>query len=350
MDNIKILNHIIGNNYPPFIVAEMSGNHNQSLSHAFRIIEAAARAGCHALKIQTYTADTMTLDSNKKEFFIDDKQSLWKGNSLYNLYQNAHTPWEWHESIFNRCKELGIIGFSTPFDKTSLDFLETLDVPLYKISSFENTDLPLIERIATTGKPMIISTGMATLSELDEAVKTARKGGCKKLILLKCNSSYPSLPEESNLLTICNMKELFNTIVGISDHTLGIGTAIASVALGARVIEKHFTISRDEGGVDSAFSMEPQEMKMLVEESYRAFKSLGSVQYGVTENEISNKRFRRSIYAVQHIEKGQNFSQTNIRILRPASGLEPKYYKLILEKKAKKTVKKGSPISWNDLI
>jgi len=328
----------------------MSGNHNKSLECSLRIVEAAAKAGCQGFKLQTYTADTMTLNYNQKEFMIDDPNSLWNGYSLYDLYSEASTPWEWHEIILKRCNELGMIGFSTPFDETAVDYLESLKVPIYKVASFENTDLPLIKKIAKTGKPMIISTGMATLAEIDETVQTAKNEGCNDLILLKCTSAYPSLPTDSNLLTIPNMYDNFDTIVGLSDHTLGVGTSIASIALGARVIEKHFTLNRADGGVDSAFSMEPLEMKMLVDECKRAFQSLGKIQYGVTQNERNNKRFRRSIYASKDIEKGDVFSEKNIKRIRPSEGLEPKYYELIIGKMASKRIYKGTSINWDDLI
>lgn len=282
---IRIGNRTIGNNRPPFIIAEMSGNHNQSLERALEIVEAATNSGVHALKLQTYTADTMTLDLSEREFFINDPKSLWKGKSLYDLYKEAYTPWEWHKPIFDRCKELGIICFSTPFDETAVDFLETLNASAYKIASFENNHLPLIRKAALTGKPLIISTGMATVAEMDETVRAAREAGCKELILLKCTSTYPASPEDSNVLTIPHMKDLFNCPVGLSDHTMGIGVAVAGVALGATVIEKHFTLSRADGGVDSAFSMEPEEMKQLVEETQKAWQALGRVSYDKTEKE-----------------------------------------------------------------
>lgn len=282
---IRIANRPIGRNYAPFVIAEMSGNHNQSLERALRIVEEAAKAGAHALKLQTYTADTMTLDLAVREFYISDPASLWYGKSLYQLYQEAHTPWEWHEPIFTRARELGLIAFSTPFDESAVDFLEELDVPAYKIASFENIDLPLIRKVATTGKPMIISTGMATTAELEETVHAAREAGCRDLILLKCTSAYPANPEDSNLLTLPHMRERFGCEVGLSDHTQGIGAAVVAVALGATVIEKHFTISRSDGGVDSAFSLEPQELASLLAETKRAWQSLGRVSYGPSEEE-----------------------------------------------------------------
>jgi len=333
----------------PFIIAEMSGNHNQSLERALNIVELAARCGVDALKLQTYTADTMTLDLNEKEFFVSDKNSLWKETSLYKLYQQAYTPWEWHKPIFNRCKELGIIGFSTPFDSTSLEFLESLDVPCYKIASFENIDLPLIKKVAQTGKPIIASTGMASLAELDDLVQTARVNGCRDLTLLKCTSSYPSTPIGTNLLTIPHMQQLFNCNVGLSDHTLGIGAAVASVALGALVIEKHFTISRSDGGVDSAFSLEPAEMKMLVEEVNRAYEALGQVHYGISAQEKKSLQFRRSLYIVEDMICGDLITEKTMRSIRPGGGLSPKYYDVFYGKRVCRNVKKGTPIQW-DLI
>ncbi|WP_088242264.1 pseudaminic acid synthase [Calothrix rhizosoleniae] len=350
MTEINIADQTIGANYSPFIIAEMSGNHNQSLERALEIVEAAAKTGVHALKIQTYTADTMTLDIDEGEFFINDSKSLWQGNSLYKLYQQAYTPWDWHKSIFDRCQELGIIGFSTPFDATAVDFLESLNVPCYKIASFENTDLPLIRKVAITGKPMIISIGMATIAELDETVRTAREAGCQDLILLKCTSTYPATPENTNLLTIPHMRDLFNVHVGLSDHTMGIGVAVASVGLGATVIEKHFTLCRADGGVDSAFSMEPAEMEQLVIETERAWQALGNISYGATEAEKKSLVFRRSLYIAKDIKAGETLTTQNLRCIRPGYGLAPKYYDLVLGKSINKDLKKGTPLNWNMII
>lgn len=344
MKEIMLDGKLIGKNHSPFIIAEMSGNHNQSLDRALEIVEAAAKAGVDALKIQTYTADTMTLDVEEGEFFIKDKNSLWKGKSLYKLYEEAYTPWEWHQPIFDRARELGMIPFSSPFDETAVDFLEELDVPLYKIASFENTDIPLIKKVASTGKPMIISTGMATVAELDETVRTAREYGCKDLILLKCTSTYPATPENTNIITIPHMRELFDVQVGLSDHTLGTGVAVASVALGATVIEKHFTLNRADGGVDSSFSMEPDEMRALVTETERAWQALGKITYGPTEKEKDSLKFRRSIYVVKDIKAGEEFTRENIKVIRPGYGLEPKYYESFLGKKSKKDIKVGTPL------
>ena len=332
-----------------FIIAEMSGNHNHSLERALQIVDAAAESGVDALKLQTYTADTMTIDKSDGEFFIEDSNSLWKGESLYSLYQKAYTPWEWHKAIFDRCKEKGIVCFSTPFDFTAVDFLEELDCPIYKIASFENIDIPLIKRVAQTGKPMIVSTGMASLSELDDLVRTAKENGCQDLTLLKCTSSYPATPEGTNLLTIPHMKELFKCNVGLSDHTLGIGAAVASVALGVTVIEKHFTLSRADGGVDAAFSMEPAEMAQLVRECHTACEALGEVSYEIQEQEKKSIVFRRSLYIVEDMKAGDVITEQNIRSIRPGLGLSPKHYGELLGRKVVKDISKGTAIKW-DLI
>lgn len=331
----------------PFIIAEMSGNHNQSLEHALAIVDAAAAAGVDAVKIQTYTADTMTLDIDTGEFFIADQNSLWKGESLYHLYEKAHTPWEWHKPIFDRCKEHGIMGFSTPFDDTSVDFLEELDVPCYKIASFENVDLPLIRKAARTGKPMIASTGMTTVSELADLVQTARDNGCTDLTLLKCTSSYPSSPEGTNLRTIPHMRELFGCEVGLSDHTLGIGVAVASVAVGAAVIEKHFTLSRADGGVDAAFSLEPNEMAQLVRECRAAALAMGEVRYELAEQEKKSLQFRRSLYITEDMRAGEVLTEKNLRRIRPGQGLSPKHYDALIGQKVRCDVKRGTPMSWD---
>ncbi len=346
---IRIGDVTIAANAPPFIIAEMSGNHNQSLERALAIVEAAAQAGAHALKLQTYTADTMTLDLAEGEFFIEDANSLWQGRSLYELYREAHTPWEWHRPIFERCRELGLICFSTPFDETAVDFLEALDAPAYKIASFENTDLPLIRRVAATGKPLIISTGMATLAELDETVRAAREAGCRELILLKCTSAYPSTPEDANVLTLPHMRDLFGCQAGLSDHTLGVGVSVAGVALGATVIEKHFTLRRADGGVDSAFSLEPEEMKALVVETERAWQALGGVCYGPTPKEKKSLVHRRSLYVASGMKAGEAFSEENVRSIRPGLGLPPKHLVNVLGRKATRDIAPGTPLSW-DLV
>jgi N-acetylneuraminate synthase len=333
-----------------FIIAEMSGNHNQSLERALAIVDAAAKAGAHALKLQTYTADTITLDVRGGEFEIQDPNSLWAGKNLHDLYNQAYTPWEWHKALFDRAKEMGMMAFSSPFDETAVDFLESLDVPAYKIASFENNHIPLIKKVASTGKPVIMSTGMATIAELDEAVTAARQAGCKDLTLLKCTSTYPATPANSNILTIPHMKQLFGCEVGLSDHTMGLGVAVAAVAHGASVIEKHFTLSRAEGGVDSAFSMEPHELKMLVEETKRAWESLGQVTYGPTEAEKKSLCFRRSIYVSEDIKKGDVITEKNIKIIRPGMGMAPLLYEIIIGCTINQDCKKGTPMTWEKII
>jgi N-acetylneuraminate synthase len=336
----------IGLSHPPFVIAEMSGNHNQSLDRALAIVEAAAASGAHAIKLQTYTADTITLPVSTGDFFIDDERSLWHGKSLYELYQIASTPWEWHGPLIERAQALGLIAFSTPFDDTAIDFLEDLGSPCYKIASFENADLPLIRKVAATGKPVIVSTGMATLAELDETVRTLRAGGCQDIVLLKCTSTYPASPENSHLRTIPHLRDLFGCEVGLSDHTHGIGASVAAVALGATVIEKHFTLSRAEGGVDSAFSMEPAEMAALVTETERAWQALGGIQYGPTEAEKPSLRYRRSIYIAQDVKAGDVLTSKNLRIIRPGYGLEPKFYEILIGRRVNQDLAKGTSIDW----
>lgn len=347
--DIKVGGVIIGKEHKPFIIAEMSGNHNKSIENAFAIIDAAAAAGAHALKLQTYTPDTLTIDVRHGEFLISDPKSLWFNRNLYDLYDEAHTPYEWHKALFERAKERNILIFSTPFDDTAVDLLEELNVPLYKIASFENNHLPLLKRIAQTGKPVIMSTGISTLSDIEIAVRTLRENGCRELILLKCTSTYPATPENTNILTIPHMAELFDCHVGLSDHTMGVGVSVASVALGARVIEKHFTISRAEGGVDSTFSMEPAEFRSLVDETERAFLALGKVKYGILEEERKSQTFKRSIYIVKDMEEGELFTKENIRIIRPGLGVSPQYYEMFLGKCVNKSVKRGTALTF-DLI
>jgi pseudaminic acid synthase len=349
MKDIKIQNVIIGNKHKPFIIAEMSGNHNQSLEKALTIIDAAADAGAHAIKLQTYTPDTLTINVSHGEFQINDKNSLWNGRNLYELYQEAMTPWEWHKELFDRAKKRGIFCFSTPFDDTAVDFLEELEIPVYKIASFENNHLPLLKKIAKTGKPVIMSTGISKLSDIDLAVNTLRENGCNEIILLKCTSTYPATPQNTNIRTIPHMSTLFNCHVGLSDHTLGIGTSVASIALGARVIEKHFTLDRSEGGVDAAFSMEPQEFKALVEETERAYLSLGEVKYGILPDELKSLTFKRSIYVVKDMKEGDVFTKDNIRIIRPGLGASPQHFDMFLGKKINRSVKKGTALTF-DLI
>jgi len=345
-NEIKIADKLIGAGHPPFVIAEMSGNHNQSLERALEIVEAAAKTGAHALKIQTYTPDTMTLDLDEREFHISDPKSLWAGTSLYKLYGEAYTPWEWHKPIFDRAQELGMIAFSTPFDDTSVDFLESLEVPCYKIASFENTDLPLIRRVAATGKPFIISTGMASIAELDDTVKAAREAGCKDLILLKCTSTYPATPSNTNILTIPHMRELFGCEIGLSDHTMGVGVSVASVALGATVIEKHFTLNRADGGVDSSFSMEPAEMAQLVIETERAWQAMGQISYGATEAEKKSLVFRRSLYIVKDMKAGDLLTSDNVRAIRPGFGLATKYLDIVLGKSVNQDINRGTALNW----
>lgn len=337
----------LGVGYPPLIIAELSGNHNGSLARAIELVDRAADAGAHAVKLQTYTADTMTIDLAEREFFISDPGSLWEGEALYTLYQKAMTPWEWHKPIFDRCRERGVIGFSSPFDATAVDFLEALDVPCYKIASFENTDLALIRKVSATGKPVIISTGMATIAEIDEAVRTARAAGCEHLVLLKCTSSYPAPPAESNLANLPHMAAMFNCHVGFSDHTLGIGVAVAAAAFGAVVIEKHFTVRRDEGGVDAAFSSEPDELAAMVQETARAAVALGSVRYGPTDADIKSLQFRRSLYVVEDMKAGDVLTTENLRAIRPGLGLPPKYLEQLLGRKVTSFVAKGTAAGWD---
>lgn len=346
MRAISISGRMIGNEHPPFVIAEMSGNHNGSIDRALSIVEGAARAGAHALKIQTYSADTMTLDVDKSGFRVADRDSLWYGKTLHSLYREAATPWDWHEPIFRRARELGLIAFSTPFDATAVDFLEELGAPCYKIASFENTDIPLIKKVADTGKPLIVSSGMATAGELDETVRAARAAGCNDLILLKCTSTYPANAGDSNIRTIPHLRQLFGCEVGLSDHTLGVGVAVAAVALGASVIEKHFTLSREEGGVDAAFSLEPDEMCRLVEETQRAWESLGTVTYGPTAAEVRSLAFRRSLYVIRDIQAGEQLTDANIRAIRPGHGLPPKFLEIVLGRRASQFIAKGTPLSW----
>jgi pseudaminic acid synthase len=337
----------IGLDHPPVVVAEMSGNHNGSLDRALRIVEAAAQAGAHAVKLQTYTADTMTLDVKGGDFQIDDPRSPWHGRNLYELYRDAHTPWEWHEPIFRRARELGMECFSTPFDASAVEFLERLNVPCFKIASFENTDLALIRRVAATGKPLILSTGLATEAELTEAVEVAREAGARELVLLKCTSAYPAEPRHSDLRTIPDLRERFDCHVGLSDHTAGVGAAIAAVAFGAVLIEKHFTLSRADGGVDAGFSLEPRELATLVTETERAWQALGTVRYGPSEAEKPSIRFRRSIYVARDLAAGDLLTHDNVRCVRPGYGLPTKHLEQILGRKVNRAVDRGTPVTWD---
>lgn len=343
---MKILEHTIGADERPFIVAELSGNHDGSLERALEIVDAVAAAGAHALKLQTYTADTMTIDAADGDFFIDNPGSMWKGSSLYDLYERAHTPWEWHEPIFERARDHGLIAFSAPFDLSAVDFLEDLGVPCYKIASFENIDLPLIRRVASTGKPMIISTGLATLGEIEAAVAAAREAGCEQLALLKCTSAYPASPNESNLRTIPHMRRAFSCEVGLSDHTLGIGAALASVAFGASLIEKHVTLDHDRDSVDGAFSLEPAALASLVVESERAWQAVGQVRYGRSSAEEGSMQFRRSLYVTQDLEVGTELTRENVRSIRPGFGLPPGLIDTVLGRRVNQPVSRGTALRW----
>lgn len=337
----------IGPDCPPFVIAELSGNHNGSLERALAIVDAVADAGAHAIKLQTYTADTMTLRGAHR---IEDPNSLWYGRELYELYQEAYTPWEWHTPLFARAKERGMLAFSSPFDESAVDFLETLDVPVYKIASFENTDWPLLRRVAATGKPVIMSTGASTLAEVADAVEVLRAAGCRELTLLKCTSTYPATPENTNLRTIPHLAQLFpDCLVGLSDHTAGHGAAVAAVALGASVVEKHVTLRRADGGVDSAFSLEPEELRDLVIETERAWQSLGNIQYGVQRAEAKSRLFKRSLYVAQDIAPGEPFTAENVRVIRPGDGLPPRYFDQVLGKTARQAMRAGTPLTWEAL-
>jgi pseudaminic acid synthase len=334
----------VGSGEPVFIIAEMSANHNGSLDEAVRIIRAAKDSGADAIKLQTYTADTMTIDSDKDCFRI--KGTLWEGETLYSLYEKAMTPWSWHAKLKEVADEVGIILFSTPFDKSSVDFLEDMSVPAYKIASFEIVDLPLIEYVAKKGKPMIMSTGMATVEEIEEAVSMARGAGCEELALLKCTSAYPAPAEEMNLRAMDELSRRFDVIAGLSDHTLGIAVPIASVALGAAIVEKHFTLSRSSGGPDAAFSLEPEEMRVMVEAVRETEKALGEAKLGLTRKEQEMRVFRRSLFVVEDMKEGEVFTEKNVRAIRPGDGLKPKYLKEVLGKKALKDIKRGTPLEW----
>lgn len=341
-------NPYISPNKEPFIIAEMSGNHNGELERALTIIEEAAKAGADAIKFQTYTADTMTLDCDKDDFLISDPDSPWTGRRLHELYTEAHTPWEWHEAMFNKAKECGIVAFSSPFDETSVDFLETFDPPLYKVASFELTYLQLIEKIAKTGKPMIMSTGLGSLEEIERAVETAKNAGATDITLMKCTSAYPADASDSNLVTINDLRERFGVKIGMSDHTLGIGVSVASVAFGAVAIEKHFTTSRDDEGVDSEFSMNPEELKLLKEETRRAWNAIGTVHYAGMEREQNSKIFRRSVWPKSDIKQGEAFTRDNLVVFRPGYGLDPRFLDDMVGKKATRNIERGERLSLDD--
>jgi N-acetylneuraminate synthase len=345
---IQIAGRAIGLAHRPYLIAEMSGNHNQSIERAFEIVDAAARAGADAIKLQTYTAETMTLNVRAPGFVIEDPNSLWVGRQLYDLYDEAHTPWEWHKPIMERAASHGLHCFSSPFDESAVDFLESLGVPAYKIASFEVTDLPLIRKVASTGKPMIVSTGMATLAEIDEAVRAARAAGAREIILLKCTSTYPATPENTHVRTIAHMRDAFpGCEIGLSDHTMGCGVAVGSVAMGASVIEKHFTLRRADGGVDSAFSLEPEEFGQLRVETERAWQSLGQIRYGGTQAEEKSRQFRRTLFVSRSLRAGDKLSADNVRIVRPGLGLSPKFYDIVLGKVVNVDCEPGTPITWD---
>jgi len=343
-DSVTVAGRRIGKNSPVFIVAEISANHGQDFNRAVALIKQAKQCGADAVKFQTYTPDTLTIDASNKYFQI--RHPKWGGQTLYQLYKQAYAPWKWFKKLKKVADDVGIIFFSTAFDKTAVDFLEELHVPVHKIASFELVDLPLIEHAARTKKPLILSTGMATIAEIREAVSTAKSAGAKKVILMKCVSSYPARPEEMNLITIPHMQKMFRMPVGFSDHSLGIGASVTAVSLGASVIEKHFTLSRKLKTVDSFFSIEPQELRMLVDTIRVLKKATGKVHYGLTKEEKGNRIFRRSLFAVEDIKKGQKFTDKNIRSIRPAHGLAPKHLKSIMGGVAKKPIKKGTPLQW----
>ena len=344
--SIQVAHQQIGAGHRPFVIAEMSDNHNQSLERALAIVDAVADTGAHALKLQTYTPDTITFNGGSDEFYIRDDKSLWADKNLYKLYQDAYTPWEWHAPIFEHARKRGLIPFSSPFDTTAVDFLESLDVPLYKIASFENTDHILLKKVAQTGKPVIMSTGVASVADLEESVKVLRQHGCTQLVLLKCTSTYPATPESTNLHTIPHMRDLFDVPVGLSDHTMGIGAAVAAVALGAVVLEKHVTLRRADGGVDSAFSLEPDELKALVIETERAQLAMGQISYTLTPKECKSLQFKRSLYVVKPVQAGEAFTPDNVRSIRPANGLHTRYYDTVLGRTATQDIAAGTALAW----
>ena len=338
----------LGEGCPTYVIAEMSGNHNQSLDRAIELVRAARRAGADAVKLQTYTADTLTLDSDQP-YFIIQADNPWKGRTLHSLYQEASTPWDWHPKLFEVAREEGLDCFSSPFDPTAVDFLETLDAPAYKIASFELVDIPLLRKVAATGKPVIASTGMATRAEIDEAVSTLRAGSAAGICLLKCTSAYPADPKDMNLRTIPSMEQIFGTLVGLSDHTLGSAVALAAVALGTSVVEKHLTLRRADGGPDASFSMEPDEFKAMVEQVRIVEQALGQVSYDREAHELTNLPFRRSLFVVADIKRGEVFTEANVRSVRPADGLHTRYLEDILGKTAACDIRKGTPLAWRHI-
>lgn len=343
--NFSIGNIKVGNNEPPLIIAEMSGNHNGNIARALELVKAAAAAGAHALKLQTYTADTITINARGGLFEISDPSSLWHGKNLYELYQEAHTPWEWHKKIFEYANSLGMLAFSSPFDESAVDFLEELNVPAYKIASFESNHFPLLKKVAQTGKPILISSGTSKLNELYESINYLKSCGAKHIVIFKCTSTYPATPENTNLNTIPVLRDIFDDcVIGLSDHTMGIGASIAAVALGARVIEKHFTLRRADGGVDSAFSLEPDELKALVIESRTAYDALGRVQLDTQKSEEKSRQFKRSIYTTKAIKAGETFTADNIKVIRPGDGLHPRHYEALLGSTSVKDIAAFKPL------
>jgi pseudaminic acid synthase len=349
MHDIQIGDRLVGADHEPFVIAELSGNHSQQLDIALAMVDAAAQAGAHAIKLQTYTADSMTLDVESDDFVIQEQDSLWNGEKLHVLYQKAATPYEWHQPLFDKAKSLGMLAFSSPFDEQAVDFLDDLNVPCFKIASFELTDLPLIRKAASKKKPLILSTGMASLTEIEQAMNVAKLAGCDDIILLKCTSTYPALASNTNLNTIPHLRDAFGCQVGLSDHTAGIGASVAAVALGASVIEKHFVLDRNAGGVDAAFSLEPQELTLLVSETKTAWQAMGEVRYGGTAEEEMSKQYRRSIYVCRDIGAGETFSADNLKIVRPAFGLAPKHWDNVLGKVAKQDLPLGTALGWEHL-
>jgi N-acetylneuraminate synthase len=347
MKSIKINEREIGPNFPPYIIAELSANHNGDIARAFKIMEEAKAAGADAVKLQTYRADTITIDCDSEDFQIHG--GLWDGQTLFNLYKGAQMPWEWHKPLFDKAKELGITIFSSPFDFTAVDLLEELGAPAYKIASFEAIDIPLIKYVAKTGKPMIISTGMADEQEIQEAINAAREGGCKELVVLHCVSGYPAPAADYNLATIPDMAERFGVITGLSDHTIDNTTAIASVVLGASVIEKHVTLDRNGGGPDDSFSLEPQELFALCRDAKTAWQALGTINYERKESEKGNLKFRRSLYIVKDVKKGEKLTAENVKSIRPGFGLPPKHYEDVIGKVVVRNICKGTPLTRDDL-
>lgn len=344
---VMIGDRAVGPAHPPLVIAEMSGNHNGSLGRALEIVDAVAASGAEALKLQTYTADTLTIDVDAPAFRVSEGHALWDGALLYDLFQRAHTPWDWHEQIFERARDHGLIVFSSPFDPTAVDLLVDLEAPVYKVASSEMVDLPLVRRVAATGKPVIISTGMATAAEIDAAVTAARETGTGEVVLLSCTASYPADPRDSNLRSIPVLAEAFDVVVGLSDHTEGVGAAVASIALGGAVVEKHVTLSRDDGGVDADFSLEPHELTLMATECRRAWESLGSTRIGPKEGEVEGLRFRRSLYVIVDVRAGDEVTPDNVRSIRPSGGLPPDEFDRVVGRSFTRDAPRGTPLTWD---